>query len=316
MAPIAPLGSSRHRAAPRDRSGEPQPGDRRRFSKRGVAPISPGSRRRSAGKGSPPSCANAAAASSPPAAAASGAARSAWRSRSAIRSRSSSGRSPDPLAPRGARPREPRAPRRGSPSAPGARTSISPAPRRWRSISATATVARSRPDVAAPTGSRPQDRRDLLADLLEIGPGSPRRDRPRRLPRPRSAAGDVALRFFYYPYPLVEPLDGEGLAVASPLDLGLMKLGAIISRGARRDFVDLYLLCRELPLGELLRARGGEVRPRRRLRAAGAERARRHRRRGRRADAAPRPAISPGTRSRAGSRLRSRRPAGSCSAAP
>ena len=36
-----------------------------------------------------------------------------------------------------------------------------------------------------------------------------------------------------------------------------MKLGAIISRGTRRDFVDLYLLCRRLPLGELL-ARAGD----------------------------------------------------------
>jgi hypothetical protein len=30
-----------------------------------------------------------------------------------------------------------------------------------------------------------------------------------------------------------------------------MKLGAIISRGTRRDFVDLYLLCRRLPLATL-----------------------------------------------------------------
>jgi hypothetical protein len=31
-----------------------------------------------------------------------------------------------------------------------------------------------------------------------------------------------------------------------------MKLGAIISRGTRRDFVDLYLLCRQVPLAALL----------------------------------------------------------------
>src|SRR5258708_27097953 len=37
-----------------------------------------------------------------------------------------------------------------------------------------------------------------------------------------------------------------------------MKLGAIISRGSRRDFVDLYLLCRELPLAELLERSGGK----------------------------------------------------------
>ncbi len=38
----------------------------------------------------------------------------------------------------------------------------------------------------------------------------------------------------------------------SAADLGLMKLGAIISRASRRDFVDLYLLCRDLPLASLL----------------------------------------------------------------
>ncbi len=69
--------------------------------------------------------------------------------------------------------------------------------------------------------------------------------------------GGVALRLFYYPYPLADPLeDLDGLAVASPVDLGLMKLGAIISRGSRRDFVDLYLLCRELPLAVLLERAG------------------------------------------------------------
>ena len=63
-------------------------------------------------------------------------------------------------------------------------------------------------------------------------------------------AGDgVPLRLFYYPYPLVAPTEEvAGLAIASAPDLGLMKLGAIITRGSRRDFVDLYLLCRELPL--------------------------------------------------------------------
>jgi len=72
------------------------------------------------------------------------------------------------------------------------------------------------------------------------------------------AGGGVPLRLFYYPYPLVAPAEElDGLAVASAADLGLMKLAAIISRGGRRDFVDLYLLCRELPLAELL-ARAGD----------------------------------------------------------
>jgi hypothetical protein len=71
------------------------------------------------------------------------------------------------------------------------------------------------------------------------------------------AGGGVPLRLFHYPYPLVAPAeDAGGLAVASAVDLGLMKLAAIVSRGSRRDFVDLYLLCRELPLAELLEHAG------------------------------------------------------------
>jgi len=98
----------------------------------------------------------------------------------------------------------------------------------------------------------PADRRDLLADLLALEPAT-RVETARdgylfvRMP------GEAAVRLFWYPYPLVEPLDEvAGLAVASLVDLGLMKLGAVISRGTRRDFVDLYLICRNLPLDLLL----------------------------------------------------------------
>ena len=31
-----------------------------------------------------------------------------------------------------------------------------------------------------------------------------------------------------------------------------MKIGAIIGRGSRKDFVDLYTICRRIPLGTLL----------------------------------------------------------------
>lgn len=66
--------------------------------------------------------------------------------------------------------------------------------------------------------------------------------------------GETPVRFFYYPYPLIDPFETLfGVDVVSAADLGLMKLGAIISRGTRRDFVDLYLLCREVPLVQLLK---------------------------------------------------------------
>ncbi|MEP7011226.1 MAG: nucleotidyl transferase AbiEii/AbiGii toxin family protein [Acidobacteriota bacterium] len=104
----------------------------------------------------------------------------------------------------------------------------------------------------------PPDRRDLLGALLEIEPGAEvetARDGYLfvRMPGASSGAAGVGVRFFYYPYPLADAFEEiDGLSVASAVDLGLMKLGAIISRGTRRDFVDLYLLCRRLPLPALL----------------------------------------------------------------
>jgi hypothetical protein len=97
------------------------------------------------------------------------------------------------------------------------------------------------------------DRRDLLAELLAADPSTAVETARDGYLSTRLAGGAVGLRLFYYPYPLVQPFEEiSGLAVASAADLGLMKLGAIISRGSRRDFVDLYLLCRRLPLATLL----------------------------------------------------------------
>ncbi len=96
----------------------------------------------------------------------------------------------------------------------------------------------------------PPDRRDLLGDLLAIEQTEVETARDGYLYVRQSGVG---VRFFYYPYPLAEPFeDLSGFAVASAVDLGLMKLGAIISRGTRRDFVDLFLLCRRIPLADLL----------------------------------------------------------------
>jgi hypothetical protein len=65
----------------------------------------------------------------------------------------------------------------------------------------------------------------------------------------------VKLSFFTYPYPLLEDvLTCEGIQVASMLDIALMKIAAIGQRGKKRDFVDLYFLCRQLfTLDNLLR---------------------------------------------------------------
>jgi hypothetical protein len=103
----------------------------------------------------------------------------------------------------------------------------------------------------------PPERRDLLQALLPAVPGiqvETARDGLLSLRAPNEdGSPGIAVRLFYYPYPLAAPpAEHRGVEVASALDLGLMKLGAIISRGSRRDFVDLYLLCQQLPLAELL----------------------------------------------------------------
>ena len=65
------------------------------------------------------------------------------------------------------------------------------------------------------------------------------------------AGADVS--FIYQHHPLLEaPINYQGVPLASPIDIGVMKLAAINSRGTRRDFVDLYCLRDSAPLERLL----------------------------------------------------------------
>lgn len=51
------------------------------------------------------------------------------------------------------------------------------------------------------------------------------------------------ISFIFQQHPLLQsPIPYEGVYLASPTDIGLMKLAAVNSRGTRRDFVDLYCL--------------------------------------------------------------------------
>jgi hypothetical protein len=43
-----------------------------------------------------------------------------------------------------------------------------------------------------------------------------------------------------------------GTRVADPRDIGCMKISAIASRRTKRDFVDLYAVCRQIGLKQLL----------------------------------------------------------------
>ncbi len=60
--------------------------------------------------------------------------------------------------------------------------------------------------------------------------------------------------FTYQHHPLLEhTFNYQGVNLASPIDIGLMKLAAITSRGTRRDFVDIYCLREIISLEELFK---------------------------------------------------------------
>ena len=61
--------------------------------------------------------------------------------------------------------------------------------------------------------------------------------------------------FFSYGYPLLEQVQTvENIRLASLLDIGLMKLDAVIGRGRRKDFYDLFIISQQILLPELLSA--------------------------------------------------------------
>jgi len=64
---------------------------------------------------------------------------------------------------------------------------------------------------------------------------------------------DMRVGFYGYGYPLIGSLiEKEGWRLASVEDIALMKLDALLSRAARKDFYDLYFVCQRIPLKQLL----------------------------------------------------------------
>ena len=49
-----------------------------------------------------------------------------------------------------------------------------------------------------------------------------------------------------------EPVRGEGFILASDKDIAAMKVNAIMGRGTRKDFIDLYVLLQHYSLSEIL----------------------------------------------------------------
>ncbi len=65
-------------------------------------------------------------------------------------------------------------------------------------------------------------------------------------------AQDVKFSLFYYNKPLIQKTEEfYSVPIASILDMGAIKLDVVTSRGAKRDFVDLYFIAREYGLEKM-----------------------------------------------------------------
>ncbi len=70
-------------------------------------------------------------------------------------------------------------------------------------------------------------------------------------------ANGVRIGFFSYGYPLVSELVTlENISLASLDDIGLMKCDALISRGSRKDFYDLFYIAKHVQFEKLLQMGG------------------------------------------------------------
>lgn len=66
---------------------------------------------------------------------------------------------------------------------------------------------------------------------------------------------DVKISFFKYKYKLLEKIIyTENIDIASTLDIACMKLNAICNRNTLKDYVDLYVILKQLSLDDLLEA--------------------------------------------------------------
>lgn len=64
----------------------------------------------------------------------------------------------------------------------------------------------------------------------------------------------VDFSLFYYPYKLIAKTEAyKKIEIASTEDIAAMKVGALVQRGKRRDFIDLFYLLQKFSLGEILK---------------------------------------------------------------
>jgi hypothetical protein len=66
------------------------------------------------------------------------------------------------------------------------------------------------------------------------------------------SADGVKVSFFHYPYAFLEATSTlHGVQVAGLIDIASMKLMAMMQRGAKRDYVDLYWILQDIPFSKI-----------------------------------------------------------------
>ena len=100
-------------------------------------------------------------------------------------------------------------------------------------------------------GHLPEDREALLDVIRSVGNVTVLNRSKAIL---QTVINDVKVDFVDYSrYPWIdEPIVEDGFTLASDKDIAAMKVNAIIGRGTRKDFIDLYVLLQHYSLTEIL----------------------------------------------------------------
>lgn len=62
----------------------------------------------------------------------------------------------------------------------------------------------------------------------------------------------VKVSILHYPYPFLDKkLHWKGVDITGVIDIAAMKVMAIVQRGAKRDFVDLYFILKDIPFRKI-----------------------------------------------------------------
>jgi hypothetical protein len=85
------------------------------------------------------------------------------------------------------------------------------------------------------------NRLDLITTVLQEEPGTL-----------TLSADEVKVSFFHYPYAFLAAKSMlHGVQVAGLVDIASMKLMAVMQRGAKRDYVDLYWILQNIPFSKI-----------------------------------------------------------------